>query len=318
MARLPLFVFTLVCHIHIAKPAFGEYLPVILGEPAVFPETCSKGAELHRVEAPTGLVAVREEGVWRPSESYRDRIHRGASLAFHRTRYSDTALYELKKCGQSETIIQLEVVWSSEKAVTEGEPVKLNCYYTDKQTEFTIKWWKGQEMVLELNMPSQKIQNGTAVNRRMSLSPEGYKEGAWSLSFEKVLQEDGGDYFCSVHKKHGARKWGAPAAVRLNVTRRRDQSSTSPPTRSPSQRITEETAMGAGTIVVITAAVVIVALVSFLLGWFLKQHCPRVFRVKRDSDASGKTDTVNGLLLKPSEANGSPPLNSNQAETVVC
>ncbi|KAI4788656.1 hypothetical protein KUCAC02_035719 [Chaenocephalus aceratus] len=102
MARLPLFVLTLVCHIHIAKPAFGEYLPVILGEPA-------------------------------------------------------------------------------------------------------------------------------CVSRDL------LQEGAWSLSFEKVLQEDGGDYFCSVHKKHGARKWGAPAAVRLNVTRRRDQSSTSPPTRSPSQ-----------------------------------------------------------------------------------
>lgn len=78
--------------------------------------------------------------------------------------------------------------------------------------------------------------------------------------------------------------------------------------------------MGAGTIVGITAAVVapIGALVFFLLGWFLKTPCSRVFRVKRDSDANGKTDTVNGHLLQPSEANGSPPLNSNLAETVVC
>ncbi|KAF3837405.1 hypothetical protein F7725_004869 [Dissostichus mawsoni] len=294
MARLPLFVFTLVCHV--AKPAFGEYLQVILGEPAVFPENCSTGAELHRDEAPTGLVAVREEDVWRPSESYRDQIQRGSSLAFHRPRYADSAFYVLKKCGQSEKLIQLEVVWGSEKTVTEGEPAKLNCYYTDKHTEFTIKWWKAQEMVLELNMPSQKIKNGTAFNRRMSLSPEGYKEGEWSLSFEKVLQEDGGDYFCSVHHKHGARKWGAPAAVRLNVTRR-DQSSTSSPTVGPSQRVTEETAMGAGTIVCITAAVVIVvivvivALVSFLLCWFLKKPCSRVFRVRRDSDANGNTDS---------------------------
>ncbi|KAF3837394.1 hypothetical protein F7725_004858 [Dissostichus mawsoni] len=70
-------------------------------------------------------------------------------------------------------------------------------------------------------------------------------------------------------------------------------------------RVTEETAMGAGTIVCITAAVVIVALVSFLLCWFLKQPCSRVFRVKRDSDANEKTSTENGHLLQPPKANGS-------------
>ncbi|KAF3837395.1 hypothetical protein F7725_004859 [Dissostichus mawsoni] len=45
-------------------------------------------------------------------------------------------------------------------------------------------------------------------------------------------------------------------------------------------RVTEETAMGAGTIVGITAAVVIVALVSFLLCWFLKQLAPESLELK--------------------------------------
>ena len=174
---------------------------------------CTTGvpAELYRVadggqsgQHSTELVAAREEDVWKPAEDYKDRMKISAGIGFRRTEYSDSGLYELRCAGQHVNSTQLDVVLASEVSATEGGNATLPCYYITGGHVDSIKWSRGGEMVLEQSLSSGEIKHGPGFKKRLSLSPDGYKKGNWSLIFNPVLLEDGGDYFCSFYQ-NGAR-----------------------------------------------------------------------------------------------------------------
>lgn len=249
----------------------GKCVHVLLGDPVTFPETrnclTDEPAKLHRVgKHNTSLVAHREQGVWSPAWDYKDRVNRGASFAFNSTVYTDKGLYVLE-CGSREERTYLHVVIGFEASVYKGEQAKLMCYISGQHVD-SIRWEKGQETLLELNLSSGEIQYAPGLDGKLSLSPDG-KLGDYSLIFNQVLLEDQGDYFCSAHANGARERWGEPAAVKLRVTRKKPD-----PTRTPTKSVTKEEQMGTWAIVVITAAVVFLIGVppSILLGWYLKSR----------------------------------------------
>ncbi len=210
---------------------FVECVQVILGDPVTFLATgnCTpdEPAELNRVgQHGTQLVAAREQGVWKPVQEYKERVSENSSFAFSRTVYTDTGLY-LLDCGRFEERIQLDVLVGVEASVTEGEPVRLQCYYitTGKHLD-SIRWQKNGETVLEQNLSSGGTKYGAGFKGRVSLSPDGHKQGDWSLVLDPAQLEDEGDYFCSVHKKGAREGWGDPAAVRVKVIERKPDQTT--------------------------------------------------------------------------------------------
>ncbi|XP_031725947.1 uncharacterized protein LOC116395883 [Anarrhichthys ocellatus] len=254
----------------------GKCVHVLLGDPVTFPgtENCLTGepAKLHRVgEHSTSLVAHREQGVWSPAWDYKDRVNRGASFAFNSTVYTDKGLYVLG-CGSREERTYLYVVIGFEASVNEGEPAKLMCYISGQHVD-AIRWEKGQETLLELNLSSGEIQYAPGLDGKLSLSPDG-KLGDYSLILNQVLSEDQGDYFCSAHANGAREQWGEPAAVKLRVISKKPDPMGTRPTRTPTKSVTKGEHMGTWAIVVITAAVVFLIGVppSILLGWYLKSR----------------------------------------------
>ncbi|XP_034417429.1 uncharacterized protein LOC117750357 isoform X2 [Cyclopterus lumpus] len=292
-----------VVAIMICLISFGECVHVLLGDPVTFPEieNCpiNDSGKLSKVENHRiSPVAVRERGVWKPVGNYEDRGIHGAPFAFNSTVYTDTGLYELG-CGGREHTIHLSVLIGFEESVSEGGPAKLLCYYTKVQHVHSIRWEKGQETVLELNVSSGEVTYGPASDGTQSLSPDG-KLGDYSLLFNRVLPEHPGDYFCSVRTNGARQGWGDPAAVRLRIRSSPDRttptevveevgSTTSTETKST----TEEEQIGTWAAVAITAAVVfvIVAPSVLLLRWFLKSTCSRTRTTYR-----GEGNADEGLL----------------------
>ncbi|XP_032355236.1 uncharacterized protein LOC116669464 [Etheostoma spectabile] len=244
----------------------------------------------------TELVAHRERDVWKPSEDYKDRINESAVLAFSRMEYTDTGLYELT-CGVRFQRFQLQVVLASEVFATEGGNAILPCYITGEHE--VIKWSRGREIVLEVNLSSGETKYGPGFNKRMSLSPDGKKKRNWALILEPVLPEDGGDYFCSFHQNGAEEGRGDPPAVRMRVAERTRNQTTGCPSLNTSESVPQETAMQHWAVfgkVAVAIGSIIPLILLILLVWWVKS---------RHSDAS------------PPQANGCSPLMDARAESPV-
>eukprot|EP00064_Thunnus_orientalis_P023302 superscaffoldBa00008663_g23536 len=195
----------------------GEYQPAIVRDAFTFLATgkCAKGEEA-RLEYRedhhnTLLVAVLRQGVWTPSDYYKDRvISRNSCVVFNRTFYTDTGSYELT-CGEDIKFIQLDVVSASEASVTEGETATLKCYYIGQY----VRWERNGKLVLELNCSSGEVRHGTGFEGRASVSSD-CKQGDFSLILDKAELKDRGDYFC-YGQSNGQKERGNPAAVRLTT-----------------------------------------------------------------------------------------------------
>ncbi|XP_051256457.1 uncharacterized protein LOC127363693 isoform X2 [Dicentrarchus labrax] len=236
---------------------FGEPVHVILGDPVSFPVIGNCLNEpvdrLYRVtEHSNRPVAAREDGVCKPAEDYKDRVDVNSCFAFSRSVYTDTGLYELT-CGSRDQRVQLNVVVGSEASATEGQPVQLPCYFSPAGGHVdSIRWERNGHTVLERNLATGKTKYGTGFERRVSLPADGHKHGDWSLMWDQVRLEDGGDFFCSAHRGDVREGWGDPAAVRMKVTKRNPDQTTPHPPHTCS---TAEKHLGTGAIVGVTAAV---------------------------------------------------------------
>ncbi|XP_073331340.1 uncharacterized protein [Pagrus major] len=257
----------------------AESLAVIVDDPAEFPVNCpmNETAELHREDG-TGnplLVAARRDGVCRPGGGFTDRLDLNSCFAFSRSRYTDSGLYEFT-CGSSTDRIQLDVVVASDSSVSEGEAVKLRCYYDTAggQVE-ALRWEKDGHMVLEKNLSSGEVRYGTGFEG-VRLSPD--PGGDWSLMWDHAQLKDEGDYFCSVRSEGVRKARGVPAAARLKVHKRHLVPTTHQPPLNQTQRPPrEEKGTGIWTVTGGAVAVFVAGgLAGFGLGWWIKSHRPNV------------------------------------------
>ncbi|KAM8747102.1 uncharacterized protein AB9X84_015235 [Acanthopagrus schlegelii] len=248
----------------------GKSVRGIVGDPVQFPVNCPMNgtAELYR-EYGTGnppLVAARRDGVCTPGDGFTDRLDLNSCFSFSRSLYTDSGLY-VSSCGGGDHI-QLDVVVAHESSVSEGEPVTLRCYYKTAggQVE-TLRWEKSGVIVLELNLFTKQITNGTGFEGKR-LSAAGATEGDFSLTWDQAQVQDEGDYFCSVRSQGVRKAWGDPAAARLRVIKK--DLDLVPTTPRPPQNVTS--GGGMETWIPITAAVTSGpwALLCCFLVWWLK------------------------------------------------
>uniref|UniRef100_A0A669CUM5 Ig-like domain-containing protein n=1 Tax=Oreochromis niloticus TaxID=8128 RepID=A0A669CUM5_ORENI len=135
---------------------------------------------------------------------YRERIGKNSSVVFNPAVYTDTGVYELR-CGDRRVDVQVKVVMSSERCVSEGDAVSLPCYFS---TTGKARWSRNSWEVTG------------AAEGRLSLSPDWVSHGNFSLTLKQAQKDDQGDYFCYIQDE-------VVIAVRLTVTGQRslDQSS---------------------------------------------------------------------------------------------
>ncbi|KAK2900035.1 uncharacterized protein [Channa argus] len=264
-------VFILLCVIDLC---FGQC--VILGDTFTFPEfgDCKTrdARVIRRVgQDNTHLVAVRKHDVWTPDGHYEDRVNQSSSLRLDNTVYRDTGVYEFI-CDSSGdfNIIQMSVVVPHETVVREGDAVKLKCYYDTTHVE-AVRWLKNGKLVFQRNFSSGKVNYGEGYERKVSVSPGGYKEGNLMLTLERAQMDDEGDYICSVSTV-GEKTSSCVSAGRLKVKMRDpDQVPNTPVQPGCKQNVTEGTSMGTMTSILITAA--ITAPTFTLFGLLLKSRC---------------------------------------------
>lgn len=202
------------------------HVRVILGDPFTLPENCQTNEEgdLYRpylYGTPEVKVAAHEQGVWTPTEVYKERIGKNSSVVFNHAVYTDTGVYELR-CGARRVDVQVKVVMSSERCVSEGEAVSLPCYFsTTGKARWSVRWEKNGEDVLKRN----SWEDTGAAEGRLSLSADWVTHGNFSLTLKQAQKDDQGDYFCYIQDE-------VVIAVRLTVTSQRSpaqSNSTRPP-----------------------------------------------------------------------------------------
>ena len=203
----------------------GKSVRGIVGDLVQFPVNCPMNgtAELYLEDGTENppRVAARRDGVCTPGDGFTDRLDLNSCFSFSRSLYTDSGLYESRCGGGSSDHIQLDVVVASESSVSEGEPVTIRCYYKTAgggQVE-TLRWEKSGVMVLEVNLSTKEITNGTGFEGKR-LSAAGATEGDFSLTWDQAQVQDEGDYFCSVRSQGVRRAWGDPAAARLKVIKK--------------------------------------------------------------------------------------------------
>ncbi|XP_051256446.1 uncharacterized protein LOC127363688 isoform X3 [Dicentrarchus labrax] len=294
---------------------FGEPVHVILGDPVSFPVIGNCLNEpvdrLYRVtEHSNRPVAAREDGVCKPAEDYKDRVDVNSCFAFSRSVYTDTGLYELT-CGSRDQRVQLNVVVGSEASATEGQPVQLPCYFSPAGGHVdSIRWERNGHTVLERNLATGKTKYGTGFERRVSLPADGHKHGDWSLMWDQVRLEDGGDFFCSAHRGDVREGWGDPAAVRMKVTKRNPDQTTPHPPHTPTQCATEKE--GIWKPIGIAAVVLLIIIISSSIIVIIYAAFPRLWAVLKSRCSSGPTGGLqySGVALKPLNSEN-PPQDSN-------
>ncbi|XP_036967707.1 uncharacterized protein LOC119027017 [Acanthopagrus latus] len=256
----------------------GKSVRGIVGDRVQFPVNCPMNgtAELYLEDGTENppRVAARRDGVCTPGDGFTDRLDLNSCFSFSRSLYTDSGLYESRCGGGGRDHIQLDVVVASESSVSEGEPVTIRCYYKTAgggQVE-TLRWEKSGVMVLEVNLSTKEITNGTGFEGKR-LSAAGATEGDFSLTWAQAQVQDEGDYFCSVRSQGVRRAWGDPAAARLKVIKK----DLDPTTPCPPQNRTCGGRMETWITVSITAAVTsaLWALCWFLV-WWLKFRRPNV------------------------------------------
>lgn len=202
------------------------HVRVILGDPFTLPENCQTNEEgdLYRpylYGTPEVKVAAHKQDAWTPTEVYKERIGKNSSVVFNHAVYTDTGVYELR-CGARRVDVQIKVVMSSERCVSEGEAVSLPCYFsTTGKARWSVRWEKNGEDVFKRN----SWEDTGAAEGRLSLSEYWVTHGNFSLTLKQAQKDDQGDYFCYIQDE-------VVIAVRLTVTSQRspDQSnSTRPP-----------------------------------------------------------------------------------------
>ncbi|KAL4007391.1 hypothetical protein ACER0C_001243 [Sarotherodon galilaeus] len=298
-----------------------SYVKVMLGDSFILAGNCASEEEgtLRQIQPQSRDVAAHRDGVWRPEESFRDRISPNSSVVFNRAVYTDSGLYVFMCGGREVSAVQVEVVVFSETSVTEGEARSLSCYYpTTAGTCWSVRWVKDGEDVLRRDSCGGK-SNWTA-DGRLSLSADWLSHGDLSLNLQRARREDQGDYFCYIQKEGRGEQRGTPAAARLKVSERSpDQTTSTPPPTSvsPTQTTSEVNGLGTLATVCITAVVFLVGLVC---GWFLKSHCSTYLsRLLRRFGSGGGRHDVDGASEPlshppPLQMNGHNPSNIPQAD----
>ncbi|XP_026209207.1 uncharacterized protein LOC113157800 [Anabas testudineus] len=259
----------------------GKYAEVILGDPFTFPQDeCKTESRLVKTlgQDITRSVAVGRNSTWTPDDYYRDRVNQDSSVTFSRTVFTDTGTYELT-CDDDDkfTVIQLKIVPLYEPWVKEGEEVKLMCNYDCPGKDVkSVKWTKDGKLVLEHNFTSDENKYGTRSKEgKVSVSPNGFKEGDLSLTMRGAQEEDAGDYICSVHTGEGQNgKDESVTAVRVTVINRSVDHTTDSTEQPLNPDAPKEKQMETWLVVLITAALMLLVLapVFTLFGWWLKSR----------------------------------------------
>lgn len=107
------------------------YVKVMLGDSFILPGNCEseEDGKLRQIQLQSRDVAAHRHGVWRPEESFRDRMSPNSSPVFNRSVYTDSGVYGFMCGGREVSAVHVEVVVFSETSVTEGEASSLSCYY---------------------------------------------------------------------------------------------------------------------------------------------------------------------------------------------
>ncbi|XP_031706464.1 uncharacterized protein LOC116385295 [Anarrhichthys ocellatus] len=305
---------------------FGEGVYVINGDQVKFPatENCQKeGATLvHRLnDISTRPVAQWDDG-WKPGSGYENRISSNKSVIFNSANINDNGLYEFT-CGSKDERIQLHVVLFTDSSVTEGDTVTFPFFSVTagKRGKFTVE--RDGEPVFQLVFLSRVMTRGAGFDERVSVSPRWESQGDLTVTLKRATTRDQGDYLLYVQDKDNNGPREDLSAVRLRVTERvPDQTTSSPPPVCPTQSVTDETQKRTlMTAVSITAAVVfiITATVCVLIGWFMKTHSSRGTPgpgVARCSDV-GLELLNSGPPRDPPEADEGRSLEGSHAESNV-
>lgn len=175
-------------------------------------DNCPDGAKLMTGDNKV-VVAEKVNGTWIGKGPYDGRIGKNtsSSVVLAGVWINDRGLYE-STCG--DTRVNLEVVAAGDKSVREGEQVRLNCHLNTDASVTLVKWEKDGALVINITASSLN-GNRTGFERgRVSVSPDCFRTGNFSLSIERVRKEDAGVYRCFIAEKTR----GVPAAVRMEVT----------------------------------------------------------------------------------------------------
>ncbi|XP_029023933.1 uncharacterized protein LOC114866322 isoform X2 [Betta splendens] len=243
---------------------------VIVGDAFTFQDTshckAAEGELIHRDR--NQRVAFHTEGVWKPDDYYKDRVHSNSSVSFARTVFTDSGTYELI-CDHSQAkfiVIQLKVVAPHYASVSEGDAVKLQCFYDTKASAVeSVGWMKHGELVFERNFSSSGVRRGAGHEGRVSMSREASGDGDLSVDVAAAHAEDAGDYFCYVRtKERGENEF--VGAVRLTVNGKTLNKT------KPTQICPEDKSLGSGTIIGLIFGFLTVAILFTLLGWCLTSH----------------------------------------------
>lgn len=130
------------------------YVKVMLGDSFILPGNCESEEEdgkLRQIQLQSQDVAAHRHGVWRPEESFRDRMSPNSSPVFNRSVYTNSGVYGFMCGGREVSAVHVEVVVFSETSVTEGEASSLSCYYpTTAGTCWSVRWVEDGEDVLRV------------------------------------------------------------------------------------------------------------------------------------------------------------------------
>ncbi|XP_023254523.1 uncharacterized protein LOC111649016 [Seriola lalandi dorsalis] len=233
----------------------GEFVPLGNSVKLQSDQNCSDG-ELkldRRLKDDQPMeVARRVHGVWLPAESYKGRVENDSSagILLKHVNFNDMGWYEFTCNGSSSFLISVKVVQITEVSMSVEEAVTLPCHSStnDEPVKF-IRWQRGAERVLEMNVSSGNTTYGTGLEGRVSLSSEWRSHGNLSLTVMRTGPEDGRLYSCFVGYESGNREMENPAVVRVspqNSTEEKDriqvllgESATFPATRNCSKENAE-------------------------------------------------------------------------------
>ncbi|XP_008433350.1 uncharacterized protein LOC103480246 [Poecilia reticulata] len=225
------FLFILAVRLHAA-----DCMKVIVGDRFEFPVNCEPGESGTLLrdlgDEGTRQVATYQSGQWTVSREYRDRMKTNLSkTVLTRALYNDEGIYELTCSKSGIQRVQLEVVFASERSVTQGNNVTLPCYVkTTGNTGLTGRWEKNGKPLCVKNFDSDGC-SGTPADR-LTVSTDWFTNGDLSLTIEGTQPEDSGDYFCYTQDRRGKQS-GNPAAVRLTVTEKKSHQMITSSTAAP-------------------------------------------------------------------------------------